>query len=362
MAHSSPTTEGFRTAFRRPGLVLAEITWRWVFGAAAIVLVSLSALEFLNTLPVSKEDLFLLRTRHPFLISHAVGHILHGTAHRVVYTFLILSATLALFWILAASFGRLATVKPLIERFGSGTFADAGIGPRFWRTREEGWRLRSLFGLNFLRVVLALAAGLAVVASGVIAGFASSDVNPQPGLVFLIFMMLALVVGLVWCFLNWFLSVAPIFVVGEQQDTFGAISATVDFCRREAGPVFWSSTAFGLLHLVVFVAATSVVVFPLAFAGVVPAGVVIGAIAVLTLIYFAVVDFFHTGRLAAYVFILQRPELPAEPAPPMPSPAPVAEQSTLLSEPHAEAGAWYSTEDDILSDVPGLIPPGEPSR
>ena len=31
----SPTVEGFRTAFRRPSLTLAEIMWRWVGGATA---------------------------------------------------------------------------------------------------------------------------------------------------------------------------------------------------------------------------------------------------------------------------------------------------------------------------------------
>lgn len=346
MAQSSPTIEGFRTAFRRPGLVLAEIAWRWVFGAAAIALITLSVLEFLDMLPVSKEDLFLLRTRHPFLVSHAVGHILHGTAHRVVYSFIILSATLALFWILAASFGRVATVKPLIERFGSDTFGDVGNWPRFWRTRDEGWRLRSLFGLNFLRVVLALAAGLAVVASGVVAGFVSTDADPQPGLVFLIFMALALLVGLLWSSLNWFLSVAPIFVVGEQRDTFGAITAAVEFCRREAGPVFWSSTAFGLLHLVVFVAASSIVVFPLAFVGTLPGSVVVGAIVVLTLVYFAVVDFFYTGRMAAYVCILQRPEEPSAVA------VATVIEPAAPSAAVASAGRWEAMEDDILSDVP----------
>jgi hypothetical protein len=348
MAQRSPTLEGFRTAFRQPGLVLAEITWRWVFGAAAISLVVLSSLEFLDTLPVSKEDLFLLRTRHPFLVSHAIGHILHGTAARVVYSAVILAATLAVFWIVVASFGRVAMVKRLLEGFASDTITSAAGWPRFWRTRDEGWRLRSLFGLNFLRVALGLAAILGLVASGVIAGFASSDVDPQPGLVFLIFLALAALVALVWSPLNWFLSIAPIFVVGEQRDTFGSISATLDFCRQETGPVFWSSTAFGLLHLVVFVAASSVVVFPLAFVGTLPAGVIVGAIAVLTLVYFAVVDFFYAGRMAAYVCILRRPEEPAVAALPTWVPEPPAS----FTAPSPSVGRWEAMEDDILSDTP----------
>src|SRR5947209_14103344 len=151
MAQRSPTLEGFRTALRRSGLVLAEITWRWVFGSAAIALLVLSFLEFLDTLPVSKEDLFLLRSRQPFLVSHAIGHILNGSAHRVIYSLLILAGTLAVFWMVASSFGRAATVKPLIEYFASGEIGELSVWPRFWRTREERWRLRSLVGINFLR-------------------------------------------------------------------------------------------------------------------------------------------------------------------------------------------------------------------
>jgi hypothetical protein len=74
------------------------------------------------------------------------------------------------------------------------------------------------------------------------------------------------------------------------------------------------------------VVATSAAAVPLAFAEVLPAGIVLGGLLVVTLLYFAVVDFLYIGRLAAYVFMLEVPAIQMVPA-----------------------------DDDILSDIPGLV-------
>lgn len=386
MAQPSPTIEGFRAAFRRPGTVVGEITWRWVFGAATLALLTLSFFEFLDTLRVSKADLFFLRSNQPFLVSQALSHIFHGSSYRVIISLLIMTTALAMFWVLAASVGRAATLESLLDYFAPGNTRDLGAMSDRAVTPSTKGRFGSLVGLNFLRVALALAAILAVIAAGVIAGFASSDKNPQPGLVFLIFLPFAALVGLLWSSLNWFLTVAPIFVVGDRCDTFEAIGATVDFCRQRKGPIFWSSTAFGIIHLIFFVGASSVVAFPFAFIGVLPGAVVFGAIALLTLVYFAVVDFFFTGRMAAYIAILQTPVPVIAPVPILPTrvseptvatpltPTPwEALSDDIVSDTHPGAakatdstslpGArWAASEDDILSDIPGLSPPRDDEK
>jgi hypothetical protein len=147
---------------------------------------------------------------------------------------------------------------------------------------------------------------------------------------------------------NWFLSLAPVFVLHDSQDAFGSISCAVEFCRHRASAVAWSSTAFGLLHFVVFVLATAAVFVPLALLRVLPRGIVLGAVLLLTMLYFAMVDFLYMGRLAAYISLLHVPqEAPLESSqlsvPGSPS------TTTLLPIP--------PSDDDILSDVPGLVPP-----
>src|SRR5271169_2065499 len=117
MKQRSPTAEGFRLLFRRPSFGLAEIAWRWSFGAAAALLLMFSFFEYLDTLPVSKDDLLLLRTTQPVLISRAVMHILRGSGFRVVETAVVLALTLGVAWIVVASLARAATIKALLAYF-----------------------------------------------------------------------------------------------------------------------------------------------------------------------------------------------------------------------------------------------------
>src|SRR5271155_4597963 len=117
MKSRSPTLEGFRTMLSRPSFGLAEVAWRWSFGAAASLLLAFSFFEYLDTLPVSKSDLFLLRTSQPVLISRAVLHIFRGSAFRVLNATIVLALTLAAAWIVVASLGRAATLKALLAHF-----------------------------------------------------------------------------------------------------------------------------------------------------------------------------------------------------------------------------------------------------
>src|SRR5437879_4506051 len=285
MAQSSPILEGFRAVFRRPALALAEITWRWSFGAAACALLLLLFVEYLDTLPVTRSDVFFLRSRHPYLVSQAIAHILSGSAHRLVIATLVVAAALTISWIFVASLGRAFSLKHLLDYFGMANTAGLTLQrARFWRAKEDGWRLRSLLGLNFLRAMLGLAAlfgilGSAIVAgfassnsdprsasgtkirnttpglgsllaalfgilgSAIVAGFASSNSDPRPGVVFLIFVPLALLVALLWSAVNWFLSLAPVFVLHDSQNAFGSMSRAAEFCRSRASAVAWSSTA-----------------------------------------------------------------------------------------------------------------------
>jgi hypothetical protein len=345
MSTWSPTTEGFRTIFRRPSVSLAEIVWRWSFGTAACVLLGLAIFEYLHTLPVTNLDLLLLRTGHPWLISQAFSHILHGSALRVAITSIVVFSALAILWIFMAALGRGATLSSLLayiraraldfqneSRESSVTIADQNPVAR--------WQIRSLLSLQFLRASLALAAGASFIAAVMLASFASSKSNPNPGTVFLIAVSLSFLIWLVWSFVSWFLSTASLFVVGTGDDTFAAVSATTHLLRRHFGPVLAVSTWFGLAHLVLFLIASSVVMFPLAFTEVVPPSVVLSAVLLLTLAYFALADVLYIGRLAAYAAIVE--------APPVPPPAPSLEPSVHSIQPVL---AMVDQDELILSDT-----------
>jgi len=335
VTHRSPTFEGFRAVFRWPALALAEIAWRWTFGAAALCLLISAVLEYLDTLTVTSGEQLFLHSRQPFLVVQAITQIFRGSGPRVVAAALIVLLTLALSWILTASFGRAATVTALLEYFGDS---------------ESKWELSSLLGLHFLRVALAFAGVIGIVGAAIVAGFASSPADPRPGFVLLIFLALASLVGLLWSTLNWHLSVAPLFVGRDGQDTLGAIAASVHFARSNASPVFWSSTVFGLLHLLAFIAASIAALGPMALAGILPRGIIAIAITLITLIYFALADLLYIGRLAAYAAIANSGGDLVNSASAPPTPQPVSQSASPAPD-----------DDNILSDIPGLLPPPEPA-
>lgn len=299
MKSASPTLEGFRVILRHPRFGLAEIAWRWSFAAACWLGLAFGFAEYLKTLPITNGDLLLLRTRQPSLIFEAIAHIFQGSGFRVLAGLLVLTSCLALGWIVLASFSRAATIKALLNYFRQDEIADA-LGP-------SHVPFYSIVGLNFLRVAVTFAATLGCLGALLFAG-AISPAKSAPGSRFLIFLSGVFLVWLVWLVLNWLLSLAAVFVVREDQRTLTALVSAVALCRRRTFSVLAAGIWFGLAHIAAFVLATSVVAFPIGLAGLLPAGIVLGAVLCVTLLYFAVVDFFYMGRLAAYVAILELPE------------------------------------------------------
>src|SRR3989442_2708152 len=117
MPRRSPTLEGFRAILSRPSVGLAEIVWRWSFGAAVALLVGFACFEYLDTLLLSGGDLLLLRTAQPVLVSQAIQHIFRGSAWRVIETAAVLALTLGIVWVVVASLARAATMRALLAYF-----------------------------------------------------------------------------------------------------------------------------------------------------------------------------------------------------------------------------------------------------
>ena len=348
MARISPTLEGSRAAFRRPSLTLAEIAWRWTVGAVAWALLFFLAVKYLNTLPVTKADATLLWTRQPLLVGRAIAHILHGSLDQAVLATLVAALALAFLWIVAASIGRAATVRALLDYFRRDVARDVAIDVTAANDTGKQGQVSSLMSLNFLRAALTLAATLAFAGAAILVSFASPEANPHPGLAFILFLPLAGLICVAWSTLNWLLSLACIFAVRDGEDALGALSAAVILSRERSGALFAVSTWTGVAHLVAFSVASTVVSLPLAFIQVAPWRLVIAGVILVTLAYFAVVDWLYTVRLAGYVFIAEMPEAPAETAP-LAAP-PLAGQQFA---PNAAAQTAVDRDEPILSDVPG---------
>lgn len=336
MSTPSPTREAFRAAFHRPALTCAEISWRWAVGATASALTFFYVIEYLNTLPVSSADLLLLGTRQPALIGRAIGHILKGTQTRAALAALAGILTLSAIWIIAASIGRLATVRTALD------YVRARIQNEEATLDGASNPLRTLIGLNFLRVATMLATILALCAATIAASRISNPPNPRPGLAILVFLLIAGTVCTITPLLNWWLSFAAIFAARDRDnDPLSALSESIDLFRRRIGPILSVSTWTGLAHLVAFSVATTAASFSLAFLRIVPGRVVIAAIVLITLAYFAVADWLYIARLAGYIYIAEMPDAP-----------PVTQTITTPQSPQLETSIDHN--ERILSDLPNL--------
>jgi len=351
----SPTLEGFRAAFRRPSLTLGEIAWRWTVGATAIAVFLFGLFEYLDTLPVTNGDMLFLRTKHPYLVAEALAHIFRGSLSRAVLAGLLAAMLLALVWLGIASLGRIATVRGLLEYFRARAEQNASGRELSASQTSMGSPFRALARLNFLRLTVIVAAIFGFVGASILAGFASPETDPNPGLAFLLFLPLAALVWLAAVALNWMLSLAGLFAVRNGENAVGAISAAVGFCRDRKGAVAAVSTWTGLAHLTAFVGATTVVSMPLGLMGVLPWRLVLLAVILVTLIYFALADWLYMVRLAGYVCIAEMPETLLAVTPPVTLPTPPQGEIEMQPAPEPPAQTAIDRDELILSDRPDPI-------
>jgi hypothetical protein len=368
MSRLSYTAEGFRAAWRRPALTLAEITWRWAVGATSAVLAVFALFQYLSMLPVTNGELLFLRTRQPVLVGQVLEHILRGSLNRAVVAGIVGLLALCALWIFAASVGRLATLRELREYFderkatllastdGSALPAsqEAIAEPNVEVRPRQADAFTILVRLNFLRAAATLAAILSLIGAGILAGFASPAADPQPALAFFLFLPLAALVACIWSSLNWLLSLAAIFALRDREDAIGAVSAAVNFFRQHPGPVFAVGTWTGLAHLVAWVGASSVISAPLGFAPILPWRLVVAGMIVLSLAYFVVADWLYVARLAGYVCITEMPEGLMNPAPLPPTP----QSPAPFVPPPVPPKTSIDRDEPILSDLPILTADG----
>ncbi|GAC1429477.1 MAG: hypothetical protein NVS9B5_04790 [Terriglobales bacterium] len=336
MNQRSPTLVGFETIFRRPSFGLAEISWRWTFGFAAILLLSFSLSEYLDSLPVDGADRFLLHTGNPALISKAIIHIFRGSGPRMAEVVLILGASLAIAWIVLASFGRAATVRALVLYFNEIGGVTRSEGESESPLAPGAYSFRSFLGLNFLRISATLAAVVACVG----AAFVGANVTPEDStaiaLALQLFPAVVMLILLAWLAVNWFLSLAGVFVIASGENTFAALRAAADLCIDRTGALVAATLCFGGVHFVAAVAASMISMFVLAFTGEIPGLLILSALLAIGLLYFAIVDFLYAGRLAAYVAMVVGP------------------LSSYVSEsaPPVFPGDGFDADERILSDLP----------
>lgn len=306
MPSGSPIGEGFRTAFRNPAVVLAEIAWRWTFGAATLALMAASFFAYLSTLPVTKAEVLALHSHLQWLVADAIAHIARASIPVLLRITAILLPAVFVLWIAAASLGRAATLKALVPRGDGHSAPPLGFGQK---------PMRSMVALSFLRSSIALASLIGFFGALIVAAMAAARSGDAGAAVFLaIFAALAVIISVAGSRMNWFLSLATLFAIRDGADSFTALSSAAGLLRRRTATFLTAGAVFGTMRAVLFVLVAVVWALLLSVAGKLPTAASAGLLIATTLAYFAVDDFFCIARLATYVALDEHDRTPPPPA------------------------------------------------
>jgi hypothetical protein len=282
---------GFRAVFHQPALILGEIAWRWAFGAAAWTLVAVAVHRILTQVDVTQAELLIARRSDLFLIADACARIVFQVLPQLARESLVLVPAICVMWIAAATVGRAATLKATLPES---------------ETRDS--RLGSLVALHVLRSIFTLATIIAFLGAMFLAGTAMPALNPTSAAV--VWLFLAGLVGFCWSMVNWFLGLAPIWIVRDGRTALQSISDSVNLYRQNPGAYVAVAWWFGLLRAIALAVAFIVAVMVASAArGSIPAGV--AGCAAVALVYLAVADFLHISRLASFVALEESSQLSA---------------------------------------------------
>ena len=249
---------GFRAVVRRPALALGEIAWRWAFGAAAWTLVIIAIRRILAHVDITQAELLLARHSDVFLIADAGAHIVVQVLPQLGRECLVLAPAIAVLWIAAATLGRAITLQSLFSTIVIPS-EDAPADPRALRLSDAGaseprdLHFGPLLALNFMRAVFTLAALIAFLGALFLTGLAMPVQNPAAAA--LVGILVAALIGFFWSVVNWFLALAPIWIVREGHPALRSIADSVDFYRRVPGPYVGIASCFGLWRAAALVAA-----------------------------------------------------------------------------------------------------------
>lgn len=287
MAGSAPIRDGWQALKRMPALILCEIAWRWTFGVALWAVLIYIFARSLGQVRISGEEIKLIRAFDPYSTAYVMLRVINAILPTVLRVCLYCLPGLVILWIAAASVGRAATLSVLL------------------RESRKQIRWGALVGINVLRVVVLFAAALALVGCSILVGRMFRGDPQFLGAAILLGVGLDTLVLCAWSALNWFLSLAPIFVVRDGAGTLGAFGSSIGLLQQRTGCYVGAALGLGLARVAIMTGATVASMVPLALVGASRVAVVLGMSLVIALGYWALTDVVQIWRIAAYVSLVE---------------------------------------------------------
>ena len=294
--HADANTEGFRILRSNSALLLLELLWRWSFGVALLALLYFAYAHLRQAVPLSNAEASALDSQDPIAMAEAAMGMIARSRPLLLGMLVQLSAMAAVLWVIAAALGRGVLGRILVRRFAADyALSIAPHAPR--------WRSIAVFKMARVLALLILLLGY-LAAEWIAARVAAPG---QSVLTPVLILIAALAVaGVLWSYVNWVLSLAPVFVVRDGLGPLSSVAAAVGFVRRNhshlAAIASWNGTLRGLAATVITLAGVATVELRTSL----PGWSVSVLYALETLAYLVVSDFFLLARFAAYCSVALR--------------------------------------------------------
>ena len=280
---ANPLTYGFRAVLRDPAILLAEVVWRWCFGAVAFFLLFGSAMLVMSSVTLGVNDTLAWRSRDPYLVAESLLRLYDAVGGKALKVAGVVLPVITLLWTILGSAGRTFTLSRLAKR---------------------EVRFRTILALHGWRAFLLWLAVAALVAAIAFDSAISSRGSGQPDL-FLYYALAIwslLLIGGLWATINWCLSLAAVCCAQSGAGAIKSFRQAVRLSRTHGGDFGGVSLMFAVLRLIAIAVAFVLCALPSGLAAGVP-NIYTGWVVAVSLVYFAVADFLYISRFAAYLII-----------------------------------------------------------
>lgn len=268
--------------WRRPGLLLREVAWRWLFGLPTLGILYFVGKRLLALLLAGNTSLSSLSHEDPMASLSAVAASAAALEPLLLRVGLRVLPLLALVWAIASGIGRGYVVRAL----------------------APGSPIRSgrLIALQLIRIAALCATVAGWYASVRWAARATLYGGAEPNLVGYSALVICLSLGIftLWALLSWIFSIAPLLSILEDRSVLDSLRASFRLGPLK-GKLVEVNLVLGIVKLALLVLAMVFSATPLPFESVVQGSLLYVWWAFVSVLYLLASDFFQVARIAAFV-------------------------------------------------------------
>ena len=272
-----------------PALLGMEMLWRWSFGLGLLALTVVAYAHLRPALMVSDGE--ALNLQDPAAFAESASNLIVPMLPLLAKTAAQVFCAAAVLWAGISALGRGVITRTVVGRLGK----EQGV-----TIVPDAPRWASFAMLQSARVVMLLILVIGYLGGAFLSALVGGGQNVF-ATALIIFSSLA-VSSIVWSYVNWVLSLAPLFVVRDGMSALNATVEAVDFIRRHRSQLRTIALRNSSLRGVAAVLITLAGVVTAALSGL-PAWITTVLLTLETLAYLVVSDVFLLARLAAYASV-----------------------------------------------------------